>query len=78
MKITSCGVVFTDFVGASPCTALSTFTDREGATLLVDTAALVRMYELCKVDLERRGTWGAVMWRVNRADWSGHDGTGKS
>lgn len=67
MKITNNGALFADYRSASPGVDLSSFTDRDGATLLIDTATLVRMYELCKFDLERRGGWVAVMQRVDAA-----------
>jgi hypothetical protein len=57
-------VIFEDFREASPSVELSFFTDEDGATLAVDTATLVRMYELCKRDLERRKGWKSVMARV--------------
>lgn len=64
MKITSTGVYFDGYVSASPSETICAFTDRDGATLLIDTAALVRMYELVRFDLERRGGWAGVMARV--------------
>jgi hypothetical protein len=64
MQVTDKGVFFTDYRSASPGVDVSSFTDRDGATLLIGTDALVRMYELCKFDLERRGGWAAVMKRV--------------
>ena len=65
MDMTRHGVHFTDYRSASPGLEVSTFTDRDGATLLINTATLVRMYELCKLDLERRNGWGAVMQHVD-------------
>jgi hypothetical protein len=64
MQVTDKGVFFTDYRSASPGVGVSSFTDRDGATLFIDTGTLVRMYELCKFDLERRGGWAAVMARV--------------
>jgi len=64
MKINSTGVMFCDYRGASPGIDFSSFTDEDGATLLIDTATLVRMYELCKFDLERRHGWAAVMAKI--------------
>ena len=64
MNITANGVKFDNYRSASPSVYMSTFTDYEGATLLIDTATLVKMYELCKFDLERRNGWAAVMERV--------------
>lgn len=64
MKITGKGVRFDIYQTASPGVTVSSFTDSEGATLLIDTATLVQMYELCQLDLERRGGWAAVMERV--------------
>lgn len=64
MKINANGVTFDNYRSASPGVFLSSFTDAEGATLLIDTAILVRMYELCKFDLERRSGWAAVMERA--------------
>jgi len=64
MQVTDKGVFFTDYRSASPGIDVSAFADRAGATLLIDTATLVRMYELCRLDLERRGGWAAVMARV--------------
>lgn len=65
MKITSTGVYFDGYVNASPSSATCAFTDRDGATLLIDTATLVRMYELVRFDLERRGGWAAVMAMID-------------
>ena len=64
MKINANGVAFNNYRSASPGVTVSTFVDDEGATLIIDTATLVRMYELCKCDLERRHGWAAVMERV--------------
>ena len=64
MKITRNGVLFESYVSASPASTISAFTDRDGATLLIDTATLVRMYELVRFDLERRGGWADVMARM--------------
>ncbi len=64
MQITKNGLIFSDYQWASPGIDFSSFTDKDGATLLIDTDTLVRMYELCKFDLERRGGWAAVMARV--------------
>jgi len=61
MKITKFGIFFENYQGASPGIDFSSFTDKDGATLLIDTATLVRMYELCKVDLTKRHGWAAVM-----------------
>lgn len=65
MKITNNGVIFTDYQRASPGTITSSFTDRDGATLLIDTGTLIRMYDLCKFDLERKGAWSSVMARAD-------------
>ena len=65
MKITSTGVAFRDYVSACPSPTICSFTDRDGATLLIDTPTLVRMYELVRFDLERRGGWVDVMARIN-------------
>lgn len=72
MKINVNGVTFDNYRSASPGVYLSTFTDAEGATLLIDTATLVRMYELCKFDLERRNGWAAVMERVETPNAGAH------
>ena len=64
MKITDKGVMFSEYRSASPGIGVSAFTDCDGATLLIDTATLARMYELCKFDLERRNGWAAVMARI--------------
>lgn len=64
MKINMNGVTFDNYRSASPGVYMSSFTDSDGATLLIDTATLVRMYELCRLDLERRNGWAAVMARV--------------
>lgn len=64
MKITSTGVHFDSYVGASIAPTVCAFDDRDGATLLIDTIALVRMYELARFDLERRGGWAGVMARI--------------
>lgn len=63
MKVTANGVVFDNYRGASPGFPYSAFRDHDGATLLIDTATLVRMYDLCKFDLERRGLWDEVVCR---------------
>lgn len=68
MQITKNGLIFRDYRWASPGVELSSFTDNDGATLVIDTAALIRMYELCKLDLERRNGWAAVMARVETAN----------
>lgn len=64
MRITANGVTFENYRSASPGEYVSTFTDSDGATLLIDTVTLVRMYELCKFDLERRNGWDSVMLQV--------------
>lgn len=64
MHITKNGLIFCDYQGASPGIDFSSFTDKDGATLLIDAATLVRMYELCKFDLERRHGWAAVMAKI--------------
>lgn len=64
MKIASTGVYFDNYVNASPSSYTCAFTDRDGATLLIDAATLVRMYELVKFDLERRGGWADLMARI--------------
>ena len=61
MQIASRGVVFEDYNGASPSTGYCSFTDKDGATLLIKAATLVRMYEIVKFDLERRHGWEAVI-----------------
>lgn len=61
MLLTARGIVFSNFRSASPAITISSFTDSEGATLLIDTATLVQMYELVKRDLDRRRGWDAVM-----------------
>ena len=64
MKITSTGVAFRDYVSACPSPTICSFTDRDGATLLIDTPTLVRMYELVRFDLERRGGWADLLDRM--------------
>lgn len=64
MKITSTGAHFDNYVSASPSATVCAFDDRDGATLLIDTPTLVRMYELVKFDLERRGGWADLMARM--------------
>jgi hypothetical protein len=64
MKITDRGLFFTEYKSASPGVFVSSFTDKDGAALLIDTVTLVRMYELCKFDLQHRGGWADVMARV--------------
>lgn len=64
MKITSTGVYFDSYVGASIAPTVCAFDDRDGATLLIDAATLVRMYELVRFDLERRGGWADLMSRI--------------
>jgi hypothetical protein len=61
MKITDRGLVFEGYRCASPSTGYCSFTDKGGATLLIEATTLVKMYELVKFDLERRGGWQAVM-----------------
>ena len=64
MKINGHGLMFADYILASPGAQVSTFTDSDGATLRIDTLTLVRMYELCKFDLERRNLWASVLERL--------------
>lgn len=66
MQITKNGVIFDNYQSASPGIGFSSFTDKDGATLIIDTATLVRMYELCKFDLERRNVWNAVMDKLEK------------
>lgn len=61
MKITDRGVFFEDYLGCSPSTGVCSFTDIEGATLLIQATTLVKMYEIVKFDLERRNGWNFVM-----------------
>lgn len=80
MQVTDKGVFFADYRSASPGVGVSSFTDRDGATLFIATDTLVRMYELLKFDLEHRGGWAAVMARVETPNglvtWrQQHDGT---
>lgn len=65
MKISEAGTYFEDYVSARPGTFISRFTDSEGATLLIPTALLVKMYELVKFDLERSGSWKNVQSQLN-------------
>lgn len=67
MLITRSGVTFSGYQSASPGSMVSSFTDEHGASLLIDTATLVRMYELVKFDLERRGGWDELMQRVQES-----------
>jgi len=61
MKLTERGVVFEGYRSANPSTGYCSFTDRDGATLLIEATTVVRMYEIIKFDLERRGGWQAVI-----------------
>lgn len=61
MKITERGIIFEGYRGASPSTGYCSFTDRDGATLLIEATTVIRMYEIIKFDLERRGGWQAVI-----------------
>lgn len=62
MKITDRGVVFEGcYRSANPSTGFCSFTDKDGATLLIEASTIVRMYEIVKFDLERRGGWGQVL-----------------
>lgn len=61
MKLTERGVVFEGYRSANPSTGYCSFTDHDGATLLIEATTIVRMYEIIKFDLERRGGWQAVM-----------------
>lgn len=64
MKLTSNGILFEGYKLASPDTHICRFTDKDGATLLIKTTTLVRMYELAKFDLERNGAWEYVLEEV--------------
>ena len=47
-----------------PAAPGSPFGGTHGAPLLIDAATLVRMYELVRFDLERRGGWADLMARM--------------
>jgi len=67
MKITDRGVVFEGmYRSANPSTGYCSFTDQDGATILIEAATIVRMYEIIKFDLERRGGWKQVMDLVEK------------
>ena len=55
MKLTNRGIVFECYRNASPSREYCSFTDTDGATLIIKTSTLVRMFELVKFDLERNG-----------------------
>jgi hypothetical protein len=61
MQILKEGVLFDDYIKAHPNCYTSTFTDKDGATLIINTTTLIHMYELCKFELTRRGEWDSVM-----------------
>ncbi len=64
MQITNKGVFFEDYVSASPSTGYCSFNDKDGTTLLIPATTLVKMYELVKFDLERRGGWDTVISKL--------------
>lgn len=66
MQLTSQGIFFEDYKLASPCTGYSRFTDKDGATLLIRTTTLIRMYEIVKYDLERRDLWDFILEEVEK------------
>jgi hypothetical protein len=66
MKLLSTGVIFDEYVSASPDGILSGFIDRDGAVLWIPTATLIKMYELVRFDLERKGGWASVMMQCER------------
>jgi hypothetical protein len=61
MKVTGQGVWFSDYRQARPGPSVSAFTDALGATLNIDTVALIQMYELVKYDLKHRDQWDDVL-----------------
>ena len=61
MKLTNRGIVFECYRNASPSSDYCSFTDTDGATLIIKTSTLVRMFELVKFDLERNGAWEYVL-----------------
>lgn len=67
MQLTDHGLIFDDYRGANPSTGYCSFTDKDGATLLIKTTTLVRMYEVVKFDLERRCGWQQVMSELERS-----------
>ena len=68
MNITNNGVFFRDYVTASSGSHISTFTDKDGARLCIDTTTLIHMYELVKFDLERSNEWNSVLQRMERME----------
>jgi hypothetical protein len=64
MKFSRNGFTFDAYRSASPGVQMSSFTDADGATLHIDTATLVQMYELVKFDLQRRSGWAEVIERA--------------
>lgn len=64
MLLTNKGVIFDNYVGASPDSEYSTFREESGACLTIKTTTLVRMYELVKFDLERSGCWDRMLSKI--------------
>jgi hypothetical protein len=75
MKLTDNGAVFDDYRSCSPSTNYCSFTDHEGATLLIPAATLVRMYNIVKYDLETRHGWLQVMDTVEEEQQGGRNDT---
>lgn len=61
MNININGVTFQDYERARPSTGYSEFIDKDGATLIIKTTTLIKMYELVKFDLELQGTFDYVL-----------------
>lgn len=57
MKINDFGIHFEKYVTGCPDYTFSSFTDSDGARLVINSKTLIKMYELLKFDLERRGLW---------------------